>query len=198
MTDLTLDQLTRRPDLLAGEVHSSDGVAFAVRLLDRTEAPALGRFFAALSAAVREVYGPHPLSAAQAEAMCANLDFRLLLPFLAWTDNGEVVAYVAVIAGLRDSERQRYIDHGQPLEENQCATIAPCVSDRWQNRGVGSAVLSHVADSMRRVGRRRLVLWGGVRGDNPRARHVYEKQGFCGVGHFADGGIDNLDMVCDL
>ena len=198
MTHLTLNHLANRPDLLAGAVQSSDSVSFAVRLLGRTEAHALGRFFAALSAAVREVYGPHPLSAAHAEVMCANLDFSSFLPFLAWTDDDEIAAYVAVRAGVHDSERQRYAEHGQPLEEDQCATIAPCVSDCWQNHGIGSAVLSHVAGSMRRIGRKRLVLWGGVRGDNPRAQHVYEKQGFRCVGRFADGGVDNLDMVCDL
>jgi ribosomal protein S18 acetylase RimI-like enzyme len=39
---------------------------------------------------------------------------------------------------------------------------------------------------------------GGVRDDNPRARHFYEKFGFVRVGGFVAGGVDNHDMILDL
>ena len=198
MADVTFDQLAAEPDLLSGDVRSPEGLLFSVRLLRSSEGPPLGQYFEELSAAVRRVYGPHPLTAAHADVLCADLDYRLLLPFLAWTDGGDVAAYVVVHGGVRDGDRKRFIDHGQALADGECATIAPCVADRWQGRGVGSAVLAHVAGAMRRLKRRRLVLWGGVRGDNPKAQHVYRKLGFRRVGNFPADGVDNFDMDCNL
>ncbi|MEE2831491.1 MAG: GNAT family N-acetyltransferase, partial [Candidatus Latescibacterota bacterium] len=95
-------------------------------------------------------------------------------------------------------DRKRYVDHGHPLIGDECCTFAPCVADAWQQRGLGSALFPHVAACLRRLGRRRLLLWGGVRSDNPRAQHFYRKFGFRHVGDFAAGGVDSLDMVLDL
>lgn len=198
MAYVTFDQLAAEPGLLSGDVRNAEGLLFSVRLLRPGDGPPLGQYFEELSAAVRRVYGPHPLTAAHADVLCADLDYRLLLPFLAWTDGGDVAAYVVVHVGVRDGDRKRFIDHGQALADGECATIAPCVADRWQGRGVGSAVLAHVAGAMRRLKRRRLVLWGGVRGDNPKAQHVYRKLGFRRVGNFTADGVDNFDMDCNL
>jgi ribosomal protein S18 acetylase RimI-like enzyme len=55
-----------------------------------------------------------------------------------------------------------------------------------------------VVDAARCVGRQRIILMGGVRDDNPRARHVYEKLGFQHVRGFFAGGIDNHDMILRL
>jgi GNAT superfamily N-acetyltransferase len=181
--------------------------------------------------------------------LCADIDYRRLLPFLALVDSDpqdtppqdaapaespkeefptqdtlsqdaapagkpkgefrgafcrethkrqEVVGYFLIQPGLRDDDRERYVGHGHPLVEDECCTFAPCVTDAWQQRGLGSALFPHVAACVRRLGRRHLVLWGGVRGDNPRAVHFYRKFGFRPVGDFAAGGVTNLDMVLDL
>ena len=40
--------------------------------------------------------------------------------------------------GVRDGDAQRYVEHGQPLVDGKCITVAPCVADRWQGRGHAS------------------------------------------------------------
>ena len=47
------------------------------------------------------------------------------------------------------------------------------------------------------IGRRRIVLWGGVRADNPRAVHFYRKMGFVEQGQFATKDTNNYDMLLD-
>ncbi|MFH9836413.1 hypothetical protein ACH4NC_34765 [Streptomyces sp. NPDC017201] len=51
----------------------------------------------------------------------------------------------------------------------------------------------------RLLARTRIILWGGVRADNPRAIRYYEKNGFQRVGRFteADGTL-SPDMMLAL
>lgn len=194
---LTIQDLARDPVQLTAQLHAGDGSAFTARVLCAEDAGALGRYFDGLGQSVRGVYGPHPLNSAHATVLCAELDYNHLLPFVAVHDD-DIIGYFLVQIGLRDGDRKRYIDHGDPLIDQACCTFAPCVTDAWQERGLGSALFPHVAQSLRRLGRQRLVLWGGVRGDNPRAQHFYRKFGFRHVGNFKVRDLDNLDMVLDL
>jgi GNAT superfamily N-acetyltransferase len=198
---LTLADVTRDPSLLTAALHTGDGTPFTGRALLADDAPALGRYFDGLSQAVRDTYAPHPLNAEHASQMCGELNYENLLPFLALIDAPlpqDVAAYFLLHIGLHDGDRRRYIDHGHPLIDEQCCTLAPCVADAWLSRGLGSGLFPHVAASVRRLGHKRIVLWGGVREDNPRAQHFYRKFGFRHVGGFAAGGVSNLDMVLDL
>ena len=184
--------------LPTAQLQTGDGSRFVARPLLATDAESLGVYFDNLSESVRGMYGPHPLNTEHARILCDELDHTKLLPFLAIMESGEIGAYFLVHIGVRDGDRKRYIEHGHPLVEHECCTLAPCVADAWQELGLGSAMLPHVTSSIKRLGRQRLVLWGGVRGDNPRAQHFYRKFGFRHVGDFAAGGVNNLDMVLDL
>jgi GNAT superfamily N-acetyltransferase len=239
-TPLTLDEVAREPARFTARLRAGDGSPFVARVLLGDDADALGHYFDGLSQSVRSMYGPHPLNAEHAAKLCAHIDYRRLLPFLALVDSDpqdtlpqgefptqdyppqdaapaespirefrgavcrethkpqDVAGYFLIRPGLRDGDRKRYVGHGHPLVDDECCTFAPCVADAWQQRGLGSALFPHVAACLRRLGRRRLVLWGGVRGDNPRGQHFYRKFGFRHVGDFADGGVTNLDMVLDL
>lgn len=197
MSALTIDQVTTDPEQLTAPLIAGDGSAFTARLLRASDRAALGRYFDGLGPSVRNVYGPHPLNADHAAVICAELDYQKLLPFLA-ADGDEIIGYFLIQVGLRPGDAERYVNHGHALVDAECFTLAPCVADAWQHRGLGSALFPHVADSLRRLGRKRLVLWGGVRGDNPRAQHFYRKFGFQHVGDFQSKNINNLDMVMDL
>lgn len=195
--------LHRDPDLLTRRLLAGDGTPFTARLLRAGDAEALGTCFDGLSSATRRVYGPHPLDAAHARLLCADLDYGQYLRFLAVVQppagpDGAVVAYFVLQLGVRDGDRRRYDAHGPGLVDAETGTFAPCVADAFQGRGLGSALLPHVLDAARACGRRRVVLWGGVRDDNPRARHFYAKFGFRAVGRFAAGGVDNCDMFLEL
>lgn len=185
-------------EFLTAQLRSGDGSPFVARPLLATDAGSLGVYFDNLSQSVRSMYGPHALNAEHARVLCDELDYTRLLPFLAIIESGEIAAYFLVQLGVREGDRNRYVEHGHPLVDDDCCTIAPCVADAWQERGLGSALFPHVAMSMKQLGRQRLVLWGGVRGDNPRAQHFYRKFGFRHVGDFTAGNVNNLDMVLDL
>lgn len=79
------------------------------------------------------------------------------------------------------------------------ADVGATPADDLQDRGLGTLALPRVEEAARLLGRRRIILWGGVRADNPRAIRYYEKNGFRTVGAFAetDGSL-SLDMMLDL
>ena len=199
---LSIADVALQPEQLTAQLHAGDGSAFTARVLRGTDGAALGRYFDNLGPSVRGVYRPHPLNADHAAVLCDALDYGQLLPFVAIDgediDDGDIIGYFLVRIGLRNDDLLRYVDYGQSLLDEQCCTLAPCVADAWQERGLGSALFLHVTASLRRLGRRHLVLWGGVRGDNPRAQHFYRKFGFRHVGNFSAKCPDNLDMILDL
>jgi GNAT superfamily N-acetyltransferase len=84
-----------------------------------------------------------------------------------------------------------------PLDDATDATIAPVVADAHQNSGFGSLVMLHLMPWLRRLGKRRMVLLGGVRQHNARAIRFYQKWGFRPVGTFTTSA-PNIDMVAEL
>ena len=108
-----------------------------------------------------------------------------------------IIGYFIVVLGVREQDRQRYDKLGISLHDETDCTIAPSTADAYQNQGLGALLLAHVADVLRRVNRKRILLWGGTREDNPRAIHFYTKFGFRTVGEFRSD-INNYDMIMDL
>jgi len=77
--------------------------------------------------------------------------------------------------------------------------FGPTLADDYQGRSVGTLAFPLVMEVARLLGRTRIILWGGVRADNPRAIRYYEKNGFQSVGFFAEAdGSLSLDMMLDL
>jgi len=199
---LSAEQIAADPCLLAADIETRSGHRFGVRPLIQGDASELGMFFDALTDATRRVYGPHPLNSEHAVMLCAHIDYARCLRFIALGPIGvsaeQVAAYMILELGIRDGDATRYAQIDQPLDGATTATFAPVVADAWQEHGLGSAMFHVVVDAARCVGRQRIILMGGVRDDNPRARHVYEKLGFQHVRGFFAGGIDNHDMILRL
>jgi len=165
------------------------------------QAAELGAYFTGLSQATRRVYGPHPFDQETADSFCAALDSTDTLRMLTWVkEEGveRIVAYFVVKLGVRAGERRRYEALGLVLHGETDCTLAPSVADAYQSQGLGSLMLQHLLGLLPRLGRRRLLLWGGVHTDNPRAVHFYTKFGFRRVGEFKAGGTNNYDMIADL
>jgi diamine N-acetyltransferase len=175
--------------------------AITLRPLQASDAPALGAYFLSLSDRTREVYGPHPFTQAMADEICAHLASpagQQYLRLLA-LHGSQVLGYFIVYLGLHGGDRQRRY---QELDPALTCTLAPSVADAWQNGGLGSHLMSYAKDCARHFGKTTMVLWSGVRADNPRAIHFYTKHGFTRHGDFTSQAkvhgipqtINNHDM----
>lgn len=189
------------PASIARSVQLASGEAVRLRPLQRGDAGILGPYFLGLSAATRRFYGPHAFDQETADQICAGLDSSQALRLLATRGSGaaeEVIGSFILVFGVHEGDRKRYEQLGIGLDATTDCTLAPSVADAYQSAGLGSIMLDHLRRIARDCGRTRMVLWGGVRQDNPRAVHFYRKFGFEEKGQFMVGEINNYDMIAPL
>lgn len=185
---------------IAKNVRLNTGEAVRFRPLIAEDSELLGKYFVGLSEATRKLYGPHPFNEEAACQICTELGNDRTLRMLAVRQEGgcdRIIGYFIVVLGVREPDRERYQKLGIPLHDESDCTIAPSTADAYQNQGVGTLLMAHVADVLRQMGRARILLWGGTREDNPRAIHFYTKLGFRKVGEFRSH-VNNYDMIMDL
>jgi GNAT superfamily N-acetyltransferase len=195
---LTLQQIIASPDLATTRIERN-GKEFLLRPLGAGDADLLAEYFANLSDRTRSWYAPHEFTRAVADAFCKDLLSANTLRLIAVTGDAppEIAAYFIVQLGLRPPEHERFEAHGMPLTDADACSLAPSVADAFQNAGLGGAVLRHAITVARRMGRSRMILFGGVGLTNPRAVHFYQKHGFRRVP--ADAPDDRkFDMVLDM
>ena len=197
-----LEEIDQHPEAASTRVVIKSGAGALLRPLRKDDAPQLGAYFLGLSPETIRVYGPHPFDQATADRLCADLDSAHTLRMLGIVERAgheQIIAYFIVHFGVYESDAKRYQQRSMPLDGALDCELAPSVADADQSTGVGSLVMGHLLPLLRRVGRQRLVLVGGVRAENVRAIHFYEKFGFCKVGEFKTrGDVDNFDMIADL
>lgn len=199
---MRLEEIDQHPEVASTRVALKSGEEALFRPLRKDDASQLGAYFLGLSPETIRVYGPHPFDRETADRLCADLDSAHTLRMLGIVEREEreqIIAYFIVHFGVYESDAKRYQQRAMPLDGAVDCELAPSVADAYQSTGVGSLVMEHLLPLLRRVGRQRLVLVGGVRAENMRAIHFYEKFGFRKVGEFKTrGGVGNFDMIAEL
>ena len=172
-----------------------------VRPLKAADRQILGAYFLGLSEATVAKYRPHKFDQETANALCDQIANDPAVRFLALVEqdgNEQVLAYFILLFDLIPSDKARYAEQrGMVLDPATDCQLAPSVADAYQDKGLGSIMLAHLMDVARRVGRKRMVLFGGVRQANKRAIRFYEKFGFRIIGEFLSKA-PSFDMYTEL
>jgi GNAT superfamily N-acetyltransferase len=161
----------------------------------------LGAYFEGLGAETRRRFGPHPLDTVTAHELCNAIDPTRTLRMVATLGDGThdaapVIAYFILEMGVTQWELARYAEAGIALDPALDCTVAPSVADAYQSQGIGSPCMAALIEVARQLGRRWMVLMGGVQATNERAVHFYRKHGFEKVLEFEEPpGVMNYDMV---
>ena len=175
-----------------------------MRPLERSDNLILGQYFLNLSEHTRSLYGPHPFDQATADQFCENINYADTIRMIATVSEGageQVIAYFILQLGIPKDETQRYVKAGILLEPHLDCLIAPCVADAYQNHGLGTPLMRQVFEVACSLGRRYIVLMGGVYVTNDRAVHYYQKLGFKNIGSFEPSwpnGRTSYDMYLEL
>ncbi len=192
---------SERPPGLRASLNLRSGADATLRLLSADDAELLGAYFESLSPRTRGFYGPHPFDQETADRLCreTRTDTEVVRFVVTVTDadGARIIAYFIVGFRMQESDMKRYAARGTPLDDRTDANLAPSVSDGYQATGVGSAVMGHLVPWLRGLGRRRLVLLGGVQQRNERAIAFYRKWGFRIVGDFETRAACH-DMIATL
>jgi GNAT superfamily N-acetyltransferase len=217
---ITVSDIQSDPSCIAASLSAPSGLQVTFRPLAAGDAGILGPYFAGLSQDTRRRFAPHAFDQATADRLCATIDYAgtipmvatipmaatipmvATIPMIATVQDGpqeRVVAYFICALGVAPVERERYARAGLSLDPLTDCTVAPSVADAYQDRGLGSCLMGHLIQVARRLGRKRLVLMGGVQATNARAVHYYQKHGFRTVSTFeSPAGLLNHDMMLDL
>ena len=190
----TLDTLTVRTARSLVEEITPKGRSYRVRCVGPRDADRLTEYFLSLSAETKSLYAPHPFDRETAAGIAGEMH-ETLLRFVAVGDDASslIAAYFILFLNIHEADTRRYSD----FDRESCCSIAPSVRDELQNCGLGTAMMEHVVDVARRMGKRSMILCGGVVATNRRAIHFYERFGFVKVREFGTGRL-SYDMVLDL
>ncbi|MFF7364076.1 GNAT family N-acetyltransferase [Streptomyces sp. NPDC008125] len=113
--------------------------------------------------------------------------------------SSRIVGLLELALALTPADIARYREAGVLLDELTDCRFGPTPADDHQGRGVGTRAFPLVTQAVRRLGRSRVILWGGVLADNARAIRYYEKNGFRPFGSFVGAdGSRSLEMMLDL
>ncbi|MET7644270.1 GNAT family N-acetyltransferase [Streptomyces sp. NPDC005426] len=196
---LTLTEVADDPLLLTRRLALNDAPEVVFRPLVRTDADRLAEFLAGLSHESRRLSTFDGYGLATAQELCdAIARYDKLRLVLEEVPSGRIVGLLEFSLDLPPGDLARYREAGIRLGPADCR-FGPTLADDYQGRGVGTRVFPLVADVARRFGRRRIILWGGVLADNPRAIRFYRKNGFHSVGSFTGAdGLRSLDMMLNL
>ena len=198
-TDIQAD-----PQCIATNLVTLSGLAFTIRPLITQDHLILGTYFLSLSGLTISLYGPHPFDQPTADRLCAEINYAETIRMIATipgTAQEQVIAYFILQMGVPSAEIERYAQKKLTLDPQTDCLIAPSVADAYQNQGVGTPIMRHMFDVARRLGRKRMVLMGGVFVMNERAVHYYQKLGFRTVGTFVApwaSGRESYDMFLEL
>lgn len=196
---LTLTAVAEDPLVLTRHLSLDDGSEVVLRPLTSADADHLAAFFEELSAETRRLSTSDGYDLRAAREPCdAIARYDKLGLVLEEVPSGRVVGLLEFSLDLHPSGIARYRRAGIHLTATDCR-FGPTLADDYQGRGVGTRVFPLIADVARRFGKKRIILWGGVLTDNPRAIRYYEKQGFRTVGSFTGAdGTQALDMIIDI
>lgn len=188
----SIEEVNANPLCLAAEIRAAGGAQVTFRPLLPTDGAALGRYFCGLSEATTSLYGPHPFDQPTADALCASIAYADTIRMIALrageAGQEEIIAYFILQLTVPSAEIERYAAAGVLLDPRLDCLIAPSIADAHQNQGLGTPLMEHVFAVARGLGRRNIVLMGGVLMHNERAVHYYRKLGFQPVGTFVESG----------
>ncbi len=157
---------------------------------------ALHHYLDHLSAETKKRFGPHPFD------KCTLINFysnpEMHRGFVAFdTTSNTIIAYAIIKTGYLQHDSHRLQSYGLALSSRTDCTFAPSVADAWHGLGIGNSLLHFIISTLKPLGFKRIILWGGVQADNTNAVNYYTKNGFTILGQFDYNGV-NYDMVFDM
>ncbi len=197
---LTLSAVAENPAIITESITTAGGEPLMLRPLEPSDLHRLAAFLAALSPETRRLFTCPGYDLRAAQEMCDAINrYDKLRLVVEAPGTQRIVGLLEFSMAITDGDQARFAGYGITLDPDTDCRFGPCLADDYQNSGLGSAVLPYVLDVTRRLGQKRIILWGGVLSDNARAIRYYEKNGFRLVGEFKNQtGIDSLDMILEL
>lgn len=179
-------------------VTDKEGQKYLFREIAAEDGMKLGDYFVSLSEETTSRFGPHSLTRDYAKDLCKNIgNDQTVRYILIDSDSGEIAGYFILQYEIPHHDIERYYEYEVQLVPRLDPLFAPSIGDRYQNRGLASAVMPFIIREAECKGARSIVLMGGTQVTNDIAIAFYEKQGFKKFGEYQTE-IVNYDMMLVL
>lgn len=139
-----------------------DRSTITLRLLEPTDADALGDFYESVPREDYRHYAPHKLNREQANIKAQKLaDSPRFICIVGLDLAGQIIGYA-------------WVDWKKP--DDDCCSLGICIRREYQGLGTGAALMTRLLDVVGQAGPARVQLT--VNQSNPRAFALYRKMGF--------------------
>jgi diamine N-acetyltransferase len=196
---LTLTQIVQNPRLLTEPIMTKDDETLIIRPLESSDTHKLAEFLQNLSIETRRLSAFPSYEIEIAQELCDAIARYDKLRFVLETVSKQLAGLLEFSFDLVDHDIERYRSYSLQLHQDTDCRFGPTLADEYQNKGVGTLVMPFIKTVACQFEQKRIILLGGVLGDNPRAIRFYEKTGFRRVGIFKNNDdVEVIDMILEL
>jgi GNAT superfamily N-acetyltransferase len=196
---VTLNDVAQNPENFRFSITIKNGENTIVRPLLPTDVNELTFFLQQLSPETRRLSTFNSYDLAMAQELCDAINRYDKLRFVLENQEKKIVGLLEFSFDIPGSDAERFKNYGITLSSAADCRFGPTLADDYQDKGVGSQVLPFIFEIAKKFGRSRMILFGGVLNDNPRAIRYYEKNGFTKAGDFVNqDGVNCVDMIKTL
>jgi len=183
----TLAGVAADPGTATAELVLPSGTALVLRPLEPRDRGGLASFFDGLSARSRLYGGVSGDTVAQALEHCDAIGRYDKLRLALCTGDRRIAGLLELSFDVVAADVERFLGYGVDLGARD-ARFGLCIADAMQGTGAAALASTATFDVAKTFGRNRLILWGGVRDGNVRARRFYRKLGFADLGTWLEPG----------
>lgn len=196
---LTLAEVALEPRILTFPLRSKSNEELTFRPLQLNDGQSLSDFLGKLSAETRRFYTLSSYDINIAKELCQSIGKYDKLRFIVESKDNKIVGLFEFSFDLTEDDKTRFSKYGYTLNQGSDCRFGPCLSDDYQNQGLGTIILPFIIKIAKDFGQKRIILWGGVLADNAKAIRYYLKNGFKIAGDFVNNNnIACVDMILDI
>src|SRR5680860_193286 len=196
---LTLAEVASNPQILTFLLHSKNYEGLIFRPLQFNDSQSLSNFLGSLSAETRHFYTLDSYDIHTAKELCDSIGKYDKLRFIVESKDNKIIGLFDFSFDLTEDDKKRFSKYGYTLNQGSDCRFGPCLSDNYQNQGLGTVIFPLIIKIAKDFSQKRIILWGGVLADNAKAIQYYRKNNFKVVGNFINN--DNIackDMILDI
>ncbi|MDD3475038.1 MAG: GNAT family N-acetyltransferase [Candidatus Dojkabacteria bacterium] len=196
---LTLQDFEQNSKQYTREVQTQSGENITFRPLLHSDLDRLTSFLENLSTDTRRLSTFDSYDKVTATELCNAINKYDKLRFVLESQSKEIVGLIEFTLDIPQNVIDKYITYGLKLNTEYTCRFGPTLADKYQDQGLGSLIFPYVVKIAKLLGRKHIILYGGVFADNTRAIKYYEKHRFRIAGKYNnDDGVENLDMILDI
>jgi ribosomal protein S18 acetylase RimI-like enzyme len=197
--ELILQDFEKYPKQYTWELSTNTKEELLLRPLLHSDIGKLTSFLENLSIETRRLSTFDSYDKVTAKELCNAISKYDKLRFVLENQNKEIVGLIEFTLDIPQNIIDKYTTYGITLDTKYTCRFGPTLADEYQSKGLGNLIFPYVLKIAELLGRKHIILYGGVLADNTRAINYYQKHGFKIAGKFYnDNGVENLDMIFSI